>query len=163
MQSQPLQADGGLKITGGRNVVVKGGVIEHNINYAEKDGCTGMQECPKGQSRAERMRAVYLLSWTGTMHFEGVEIKGSQIWEGFNVSNSKPGAILQVQNVRFSDQLQKPIIFSKEAGDHDGVDVFQTWNGPEQLRIDRMTIQDSKYQTFWLEPRKKEGKIPKKI
>lgn len=69
-----LQADGGLVIKGGNDVVLIGGRIE-----AEE-------------------RALYLIDQTGTLHIEGLSIGGDGLLEGINLDQRK-GATVQLQNI----------------------------------------------------------------
>ncbi len=150
LQSTPLEADGGLTVQGGRHVVMIGGGIQHKVDYPKLTG-----DKPDGGTTptyAQRLRSAYFKDWSGTLHVEGVEFSGDLIFEGINVSSTRPGAIAQFQNIRFADPMHPPYMFSTGAGQHDGGDVLQTWNGPDQLRIDRFTIAGASYQAFWLFP-----------
>lgn len=122
-KDRPLH--GQLSIWGGRNVVVIGGEIL--ATPADK-------------------RAVYLQQNTGTMHFEGVLIRGENpgdLKEGFNFNHRQTNCIVQIQNVR----VEK--VHGSRAGHH--ADLIQTWAGPAELRIDRFTG-FTQYQGMFLLP-----------
>jgi len=130
MPATPLTADGGLVIYGGRNVVLIGGEIRFD---APRD---------KKQSALSR-RGVYVKAGTGTVHIEGLLVTGAHAAEGFNIDMREENAILQLQNIRV-ETLQ-----GTRAGHH--ADVIQTWAGPRELRVDRLTG-ESTYQGMFLHP-----------
>jgi hypothetical protein len=111
--------DGGLVIHGGRNIVIIGGRITPNT--------TGSWQG----------RGLTLKNQTGTVHIEGVLI-GPAV-DGIIIS--APQAIVQIQNVRIN----------VSALNHDWSlahpDVIQTWSGPKEVRMDRLTA-SSDYQGF---------------
>jgi hypothetical protein len=136
MPATPLKVIGGLIVSGGRNVVLIGGVIE----------------APDGERQGLSHRAVYLRGQTGTMHVEGLLIRGDKLEEGFNI-DQREGAILQLQNIRIEQ------VHGSFSGHH--ADLLQTWAGPAELRIDRMTGTTG-YQGFFLLPNQHfKGDVPK--
>ena len=138
MPATPLTAKGGLVISGGRNVVLIGGAIE----------APPLAEAPGALER----RAVYLKGQTGTIHIEGLSIGGADLGEAFNL-DQRLGAILQLQNIR----IEK--VHGTRAGHH--ADLVQTWAGPAELRIDRLTG-TTDYQGFFLLPNQHfDGPAPK--
>ncbi|HEV7298367.1 MAG TPA: hypothetical protein VGN72_03310 [Tepidisphaeraceae bacterium] len=134
MPSEPLTTTGGLSIGGGRNVVLIGG----EIRFDEPPVVV-----PGEKEAALRRRAVYVNGATGTVHVEGLLITGEYAAEGFNIDMRDPNAVLQIQNVRVEKLL------GTREGHH--ADVVQTWAGPAELRIDRLTG-ISQYQGFFLGP-----------
>ena len=130
MPPEPLTTKGGLGISGGRNVVLIGGEIR-------------FEDISPEESTALERRAVYINRATGTVHIEGLLITGQSPAEGFNVDLREPNAILQIQNVRVEN------LRGTREGHH--ADVVQTWAGPAELRIDRLTG-TSDYQGCFLAP-----------
>jgi hypothetical protein len=127
MPATPLAVKGGLTISGGRNVVLIGGAIE-------------AVDSPAEQRLAHR--GLYLKGQTGTVHIEGLHIGGANLSEGINL-DQREGAIVQIQNVR----IEK--VHGSFSGHH--ADLLQTWAGPAELRIDRLTG-STDYQGFFLLP-----------
>lgn len=125
---------GELNIYGGHNVVLIGGEIripdgEENPDYAE--------------GRKKSKRAVYIQGSTGTVHIEGIHITGKGLHEGFNIAEREPGCIVQLQNIRVE------LLHGSYSKNH--ADVIQSWAGPAELRIDRLTG-FTEYQGFFLLP-----------
>jgi hypothetical protein len=136
MPATPLKVMGGLIIFGGRNVVLIGGVIE----------------APDGQRKDLSHRGLYLHGQTGTLHVEGLLIRGDKLEEGINI-DQRSGAVLQLQNLR----IEK--VHGSFSGHH--ADLLQTWAGPAELRIDRLTG-TTDYQGFFLLPNQHfKGDVPK--
>jgi hypothetical protein len=75
-RDRPLDVPGGLRIYGGRNVVLIGGTV--NVT--------------------DRSPGALLHDQTGTMHLEGVRFTGKQMTEGIDLDQSK-GATVQIENV----------------------------------------------------------------
>jgi hypothetical protein len=144
-KDQPLR--GGLSIWGGRNAVLIGGEILISADD------------PRGA--LSYIRAVYLQEHAGTMHFEGVLIRGENpgdLQEGFNLNLRQTNCVVQIQNVRVE----------KVHGTRDAhhADILQTWAGPAELRIDGLTG-FTQYQGMFLLPNQhfpleKGGFLPKK-
>ncbi len=141
MPSAPLRVNGGLVIVGGRNVVLIGGAIE----------APSATDAPEGKER----RALYLKGQTGTIHIEGLHLGGADLAEAINL-DQRFGAIVQLQNIRVET------VHGSFAGHH--ADIVQTWAGPAELRIDRMTGSTG-YQGFFLLPNQhfQEGPSPVKF
>jgi hypothetical protein len=127
---------GELNVFGGRNVVIIGGEIR--IPSPAEDPSFADDAEPK-RSR----RALYLKEQHGTVHVEGVLFSGGGLREGINLDQRIPGCVVQLQNIR-SEKLDGSF-----AGHH--ADVIQTWAGPSELRIDRLTAATA-YQGFFLLP-----------
>jgi hypothetical protein len=124
---------GALDISGGRNIVIKGGTsylayADHN-DYAIRISRTT----------------------TGTVHIEGLLCVGSRyidgVWtekEGDFLNISAPNTIVQVENCRvenLSGGYTRP--------PHNHADIIQPWGGVKELRVDRLTA-DSNYQGLQL-------------
>jgi hypothetical protein len=128
----PLEATGGLSITGGRNVVLVGG----EIAIPDQGPAPG----------ANDQRALYLKGQTGTVHVEGLLLSGPDLNEGINL-DQRLGATVQIQNVRVEGAAPRAV----DGGAVHHTDIVQTWAGPAQLRIDRLTASTG-YQGFFLQP-----------
>lgn len=119
-----LSGPGGLSVTGGHNVVIIGGQITASTDTVERDGW-----------------AMRFYNQTGTVHIEGVLIDNSN--DGITIE--APGAIVQIENVRVSNNHALQDNFS-----YAHPDLIQTWSGPSKMRIDRFTGY-SDYQGFtWM-------------
>lgn len=127
LPDEPLEAEGGIAVVGGRNVVLIGGEISIPDN---------------GQEEARKVRGVFLKDQTGTVHVEGISITGDGLGEGFNLDQRK-GAVVQIQNVRIGT------VQGEEDGHH--ADLIQSWAGPRELRVDGLTG-STEYQGFFLLP-----------
>ena len=123
MPPEPLV--GGLSVNGGDDVVMVGGEIT----------------VPAG---SDGNRGLALKRQRGTVHVEGLAITGDGLGEGINLDQTVPGAVVQLQNVRVST------VSGSKDGHH--ADVLQTWAGPAELRIDRLSASTT-YQGFFLLPR----------
>jgi hypothetical protein len=124
----------GLVIEGGHNVVLIGGriTVPHPTRRYPPD---------------DRLRrGLYLKGQTGTVHVEGLLLDGSGLWEGINL-DERLGAIVQLENIRI-----ETIRADDEVGFTDNhPDLIQTWAGPAELRVDRLTG-STDYQAFMLAP-----------
>lgn len=129
---------GELNLYGGRNVVLIGGEI--HFPSEDVDASFGLNE--EGKTKRSH-RALYLHGQTGTIHIEGVLFSGPTIREGINIDERHPNCVVQIQNLRCET------ITGTRAGHH--ADVIQTWAGPAELRIDRLTG-ISTYQGFFMLP-----------
>jgi len=124
---------GGLVIQGGHNVVLIGGEIDVPMQPGDP---------PSSNSR----RGLYLTGQTGTVHIEGLSIQGPDLSEGINLSEDK-GAAVQLENIRVEGVHARD-----ESGFTDNhPDVLQTWAGPAELRVDRLSG-STDYQGFFLAP-----------
>ena len=125
---RPLKVTGGLRIEGGRNVVV----------HRRRD----RRPTEVGGAGARADRAVFLKNQTGTIHVEGVRISGKDLAEGIDL-DQREGATVVLQNIAI-DTVQ---------GSRDGhhADVLQSWAGPANLRIDGLDG-STEYQGFFLLP-----------
>jgi hypothetical protein len=126
LPDEPLDVVNGVRINGGRNVVLIGGEIRIS----------------KPGDEARLIRGLYLRKQTGTIHVEGLLITGPELGEGINL-DQREGATVQLQNIRVET------VHGEREGHH--ADVLQTWAGPSVLRIDRLTGYTT-YQGFFLLP-----------
>ena len=113
----------GLEIVGGRNVVVMGGRVT----------CESIVD-----SNLAKGRGIVITNTQGAMHIEGVLFENC----GDGIAIRAPQAIVQLQNLRFED------IDSPWSINHP--DVIQTWNGPREVRIDRLTADFSSKGFLWM-------------
>lgn len=127
MPGTPLSVLGGLRVTGGRNVVLIGGEISIPA------GATAVGEANRG---------LYLKGQTGTVHVEGLAITGAGLGEGINL-DQRAGGVVQLQNLRI-DTVQ-----GSATGHH--ADLLQTWAGPRKLLVDGLTG-STQYQGLFLLP-----------
>lgn len=116
---------GGIAISGGRNVVIMGGVIHI------ADDVTDEQD----------RRGLYLVDQTGTVHVEGVAFTG-HLSDGINLAESE-GATVQLQNILVEH------VYGGYDTNH--ADVIQTWAGPSKLLVDGLRA-TTDYQGFFLLP-----------
>ncbi|MFL5885761.1 MAG: hypothetical protein ACJ77M_11890, partial [Thermoleophilaceae bacterium] len=134
----PLVGRGGLAINGGHNVVLIGGEIDIPWQGASPGPC-----CNYG-------RGLFLLNQTGTVHVEGLYLHGEDLNEGIDLGQPA-GAVVQIENVRIED------IHARDPDPVTGVpssthpDLIQTWGGPRQLLVDRLSG-TTEYQGFFLNP-----------
>jgi len=117
---------GGVSIYGGNDVVLIGGEIS----------------VPEKEEEDDSVRALYLRDQTGVMHVEGLALTGPGLGEGINL-NQQEGGVVQLQNIRVGT------VQGERDGHH--ADVIQTWSGPQELRIDRLSA-SSTYQGFFMLP-----------
>jgi hypothetical protein len=127
MPSRPLEVRGGLRVRGGRNVVLIGGEIHHPVWY---------EGAP-----ARANRGLLLADQTGIVHIEGLLISGA-LSEGIDLSEPAARAV-QLQNVRIE------AVEGTRGSNH--ADVIQTWAGPRSLRIDGLSG-STNYQGLFLLP-----------
>ena len=131
MPSVALTGIGGLKIIGGRNVVLSGGSI--SISNAPADA-TG-----------EERRGLLLKDQTGVVHIEGLALSGTSLSEGIQIAS--PLAIVQLQNIRVEKVRARDTINFTD----NHPDVVQVWGGVRALRINGLTgISD--FQGVFLKP-----------
>jgi hypothetical protein len=133
MPSGPLTGKGGLTIQGGRNVVLIGGEID-------------VPPQPGPSPSPESRRGLYLSGQTGTVHVEGLLIRGSGLSEGIDLSEPDAAAV-QIENVRVENVHARD---ERNFSDNHP-DVIQTWAGPAELRVDRLTG-STDYQGLFLAP-----------
>jgi hypothetical protein len=114
---------GALWISGGRNVVVKGGTIALPAS-------------------STRNTAMSIANSVGTVHIEGVLFDGSA-HEMDAVQIAAPAATVQLEDIRAVG------IAGTFATNHS--DVVQPWGGVAKLRIDHLTA-DSNYQGLFTRP-----------
>jgi hypothetical protein len=137
LPDEPVDLGGGVTITGGRNVVVIGGMIS----------IPSRVDVPAARDR----RGLYLKGQTGTVHVEGVHMTGD-LSDGINLDQRK-GAVVQLQNILIDR------VHGGAASHH--ADVVQTWAGPRILRIDGLRA-TTEYQGLFLLPNQQWRKAPPK-
>lgn len=118
---QTVSALGGVRLVGGRNIVLIGGHI--TIPYAGT--------APTINDR----RALYLAGQTGTVHIEGLLIDntGGDLSEGIQIN--APDATIQLQNLRITGVHARDQIGFTD----NHPDIIQAWGGAKELRIDRLS------------------------
>lgn len=124
----PLQVDRGLRIEGGRNVVLIGGEI---VVPTEA-------EAPDTGDRT----GLLLKNQTGTIFVEGLKISGADLAEGIDLDQAK-GATVVLQNIEVG------LVHGSREGHH--ADVLQAWAGPARLRVDGLKGA-TQYQGLFLLP-----------
>jgi hypothetical protein len=132
MPSRPLRVAGGLTVTGGRNVVLVGGMVSVPWQGAK----------PKyGAAR----RGLLLRGQTGTVHVEGLRL-GGDLGDGIDL-DERLGATVQLQNIH----VDRVTARDTKAFTDTHPDIVQSWAGPKVLRIDRLSARTD-YQGFFLLP-----------
>lgn len=118
---EPLREVGGLRIVGGRNVVLVGGHIT-------------IPRAGPGASAGDR-RGLLISGQTGTVHVEGLLIDndGGDLSEGIDIA--APRAVVQIQNTRVAGIHARD---GKRFTDNHP-DVIQTFGGVRELRVNRLT------------------------
>jgi hypothetical protein len=114
---------GNLTISGGRNVVIKGGAIAL-------------------PAISTKSTALNIVGSVGIVHVEGVLFNGAT-HEMDAIQINAPAAIVQVENVRAVGLLG--------SFDTNHTDVIQPWGGVKDLRVDHLTA-DSNYQGIYSRP-----------
>jgi len=127
LPTSPVTLKGGLRIEGGRNVVLLGGEIV----------VPSRSEAPESRDRT----GLLLKNQTGTIHVEGLRISGD-LAEGINLDQSE-GATVVLQNIHVDT------VHGSRDGHH--ADVLQTWAGPARLRVDGL-VGSTEYQGLFLLP-----------
>ena len=128
LPSSPLVLEGGLRIEGGRNVVLLGGEIV----------VPPRSEAPDSKQRT----GLLLKNQTGTIHIEGLRISGEDLAEGINLDQAERSTVV-LQNIHVDT------VHGSRDGHH--ADVLQTWAGPARLRVDGLTG-STEYQGLFLLP-----------
>ena len=129
LPEEPLEAEGGVSVIGGHDVVLIGGEISVP---AQSD------------TNPQSVRALFLKDQTGTVHVEGLLMSGDGLAEGINL-DQREGAVVQLENIRVGTTLE---------GSYEGhhADLLQSWSGPAELRVDGLSGTTG-YQGFFLLPR----------
>jgi hypothetical protein len=101
---------------------------------------------PGDSPSPDARRGLYLTGQTGTAHVEGLLIRGPDLSEGIDLSEPD-AAVVQIENVRVEGVHARD-----ESGFSDNhPDVLQTWAGPAELRVDRLSG-STDYQGLFLTP-----------
>lgn len=140
-----LDVPGGFELTGGRNVVSRGGLVKPSKRHFPVMVDTPNQNrCLKvsGHSSAQSPR---------TVHIEGLHCAGEHIWEGINVDSKgeRGNLTVQLRNILI-DRVN--VEYPGGTGKHIGGDALQVWNGPHRLLIDGFTAKNLEYQGMFLQP-----------
>ncbi len=139
-----IDTPSGIELNGGRNVVLIGGTIRFSRDYSG-----GVVTELGKKNRAVFIKGLSTQTAPRTVHIEGLHIAGDFTWEGINVdSQSEPNLTVTLQNIRV-DRIN--VYLPGTTGSHEGGDVFQCWNGPTELRIDRLTGADCRYQGLFIQ------------
>jgi hypothetical protein len=128
----PVRVAGGLTISGGHNVVLRGGQVTVPWQGARP---------ASGSTR----RGLYLTGQSGTVHVEGLRLSGD-LGDGIDL-DERNGATVQLENIRVDRVTARDT--KKFSDTHP--DVVQSWAGPKVLRIDRLSA-TTDYQGFFLLP-----------
>lgn len=122
--------NGNLIISGGRNIVLIGGEI--NIPWQ------GESDDPPIRPRT----GLTIYNMTGTLHVEGLLIRGEDLSEGIQIG--APDAIIQLQNIAIVDiQARDQVEFTDNHPD-----LIQTFGNVVELRVDRFSG-STDYQGFF--------------
>jgi hypothetical protein len=132
MPAAPVTATGGLTITGGRNVVLLGGEVVVPWQGAKP---------AYGAAR----RGLLLRGQTGTVHVEGLRLRGD-LGDGIDL-DQRLGATVQLQNIR----IDRVTARDRRRFSDTHPDVLQSWAGPKVLRVDRLSA-TTDYQGLFLLP-----------
>ncbi|WCB96953.1 hypothetical protein DSM104299_05723 [Baekduia alba] len=128
----PVRVAGGLTISGGHNVVLRGGRVLVPWQGAQP---------PSGSAR----RGLFLKGQTGTVHVEGLRL-GGDLGDGIDL-DERLGATVQLQNIR----VDRVTARDNKTFSDTHPDVLQSWAGPKVLRVDRLSAATD-YQGFFLLP-----------
>ncbi|HKT22523.1 MAG TPA: hypothetical protein VJR06_07950 [Nitrososphaerales archaeon] len=116
-----ITGPGGITVVGGHNVLINGGQVMPVVDSTQADGY-----------------AMRFYDQTGTVHVEGVYIDNA----GDGILIRAPKATFQLENIRVGNLHAYCDNFSLNHPD-----VIQTWSGPAEMRIDRLTG-ETDYQGF---------------
>ena len=134
IELETLTGPGGLSLRGGRNVVIVGGRISVPDITTRETAWIG--------------RCLSIVDNVGTVHVEGVQFDNC----GDGIIISAPASTVQIQNVRFND-VDSPYELSHS-------DVIQTWRGPKEIRIDKLTADFSSKGFLWMSV---DGTFPQRV
>lgn len=132
VQLPPEGIHGTVEINGGHNIVLDGGEITVPSTANQTDN-----------GADDTDTALYVRASTGTVHIEGVLIRGEPgvMFDGIDVN--APQATVQVENVRMED------IYGASTSEH--ADMIQTWGGVKELDVDGLTA-NGDYQGLTIAP-----------
>jgi hypothetical protein len=128
----PEGIHGTVEINGGHNIVLDGGEITVPSTANQTDN-----------GADDTDTALYVRASTGTVHIEGVLIRGEPgvMFDGIDVN--APQATVQVENVRMED------VYGTATSEH--ADMIQTWGGVKELDVDGLTA-NGDYQGLTIAP-----------
>jgi hypothetical protein len=132
VQLPPEGIHGTVEINGGHNIVLDGGEITVPATANQTDN-----------GADDTDTALYVRASTGTVHIEGVLIRGEPgvMFDGIDVN--APQATVQVENVRMED------VYGASTSEH--ADMIQTWGGVKELDVDGLTA-NGDYQGLTIAP-----------
>ena len=128
MPAQPVRGE--VKVAGCRDVKLVGGEW-----YRDADPCgteaNGRSESP----------ALFLTSWAGVAHVEGVKIRGRGFSDGIWMNSTLPGSVSQVEGSWIGGlaACTEPSSGYVDGWPDEHPDCFQTWAGPSVMRFDKVT------------------------
>lgn len=131
--ASPFTTAGGIVATGGRNLVVMGGVFD--INRTPDNSLLG--------------RTIYLKDQDAGafLHIEGVRFRGAGLTDAFNIQQPNANVTLTIQNCIVEDlHASDEVSWNAEHPD-----FLQCWTGPTTVRIHNVTV-ITPYQCFMLQP-----------
>ena len=136
---------GGFELTGGRNVVSRGGLVKPSKRHFPV-----MVDKPN-QNRCLKVSGHSSKQAPRTVHIEGLHCAGEHIWEGINVDSKgeRGNLTVQLRNILI-DRVN--VEYPGGTGKHIGGDALQVWNGPHRLLIDGFTAKNLEYQGMFLQP-----------
>lgn len=123
---------GTLEINGGHNVDLIGGEIVVPSTANQTDN---------GADNTDT--ALYVRHSTGTVHLEGLLLKGETNVQFDGIDVNAPEAVVQVENVRMT------ALYGSLTTEH--ADAIQTWGGAKALDVDHLTA-DGDYQGLSINP-----------
>jgi hypothetical protein len=132
VQLPPEGIHGTVEINGGHNIILDGGEITVPSTANQTDN-----------GADDTDTALYVRASTGTVHIEGVLIRGEPgiMFDGIDVN--APQATVQVENVRMED------VYGAATSEH--ADMIQTWGGVKELDVDGLTA-NGDYQGLTIAP-----------
>jgi hypothetical protein len=128
MPAQPVSGE--VKIAGCRDVKLVGGEWYSNADPCS-DEANGRSESP----------ALFLTSWSGVAHVEGVKVRGRGFSDGIWMTSTAPGSVSQVEGswVGGLAACSEPTSAYVDGWPDEHPDCFQTWAGPNVMRFDKLT------------------------
>jgi hypothetical protein len=156
-QLDPLRRSGGVRLRGGRNVLVCGGEIDVDRDWATLEGAS--HGSPDYGLNRYNTALVIEHYGRGTVHVEGLRIGGSWLYEGIDLLGGR-ATTLQLCNTFIpatvgADGAVAGVRYFPERApsarsDHDGGDILQTKNSWAAVRIDGLLAQSCWFQGFFL-------------
>ena len=128
MPNVPVQAR--VKVDGCHNIRLVGGELHSDVGPCSA-AANGSSESP----------AIYFNNWSGVAHIEGVKITGPGFSDGIWMTSTHPNSVGQVEGTWIGRlaACQEPVTGYENGWPAEHPDCFQTWSGPNVLRIDKNT------------------------